>query len=534
MKRKALIVLVSIAAVLALLFAVVPLLINAERFRPTLEQRMGEALDRQVRIGHLRFSWFAGGIQAQNITVADDPAFGTRPFLTAQALEVKVELRPLIFDRQVNIESILVREPEVLLIENRGKWNISTLGARREPRRPQPAAATPLTLRQVTITNGRVVIQSGGALQTYTGVNLKAQDVSTDAAFPVTLAVHMPGDADLDVSGTVGPLGSNAALFPFDLKTKLAHLDLAKSGYVGKDAGPAGLIDAETALKCDGRTVREAGTLSLKNAVFVKGGAPVAGPIDLSFAGDYDLVARRGTLSRGHARFRQSSADLTGSFDTRSPTLAVSMNLATSGFLTDDLNALLPAMAVVLPRGVALRGGTVSTTLALAGPADRLVSRGPLNLRNITVSGFDLGGAMRAIAALAGVNTGRDTQVRSLDTNVRVTPSGIAFDDLKADVVGLGTIDGRGNVGADQSLSFQLVAHLAQKGGLLGGLMTATGVGQLSTVPFRIQGTTTNPQVVPDVGSIIQTQKPQPGQQQQQQPANPFGGLFDQLLNKKK
>ena len=57
----------------------------------------------------------------------------------------------------------------------------------------------------------------------------------------------------------------------------------------------------------------------------------------------------------------------------------------------DELEAMLPALGVVLPSGSKLQGGTLSADLAINGPLDKLVIAGPVRLSNTKLAGFDMG-----------------------------------------------------------------------------------------------------------------------------------------------
>src|SRR5215470_19362796 len=78
----------------------VPLFINVDAFRPELEQKLSAGLNRPVHIGKLTASILSGGASAENISIADDPAFNKGPFLQASALQVGLRLIPLIFSRK--------------------------------------------------------------------------------------------------------------------------------------------------------------------------------------------------------------------------------------------------------------------------------------------------------------------------------------------------------------------------------------------------------------------------------------------------
>jgi len=62
-------------AVLLLILIALPLLINVNRFRPTVQSEASAALGRQVTVGDLSLSILSGSVGADNIAIADDPAF---------------------------------------------------------------------------------------------------------------------------------------------------------------------------------------------------------------------------------------------------------------------------------------------------------------------------------------------------------------------------------------------------------------------------------------------------------------------------
>src|ERR1700740_554212 len=102
MKQHPLISILVVAVVLFLLAALLlPLLVNANSFRPVLESQLSTALGRKVTLGNLSFSVFSGSLVADNIFIVDDPAFSTKPFFQAQSLHVGVEVAPLLFHRKL-------------------------------------------------------------------------------------------------------------------------------------------------------------------------------------------------------------------------------------------------------------------------------------------------------------------------------------------------------------------------------------------------------------------------------------------------
>src|SRR5262249_49989985 len=82
---------------------VLPYMVNIDGLRPRLEAALQSQLGREVHIGYLQLSLLAGGARAENFSIADDPAFGSRPFLHAKSLEVGVSLFSLIFSRSLHV-----------------------------------------------------------------------------------------------------------------------------------------------------------------------------------------------------------------------------------------------------------------------------------------------------------------------------------------------------------------------------------------------------------------------------------------------
>src|SRR5438128_139155 len=109
----------------------------------------------------------------------------------------------------------------------------------------------------------------------------------------------------------------------------------------------------------------------------------------------------------------------------------------------DDLQAMLPPLGVILPSGSSLQGGTLSANLGIAGPVDKLVITGPIRLAQTKLAGFNLASKMSASLSGGGVS-------------------------------GLTQLAGMGG-----------------KGG---------------SIPFFIQGTTSDPKFVPDMQGMVGSQ----------------------------
>ncbi|PYV69823.1 MAG: hypothetical protein DMG97_20740, partial [Acidobacteria bacterium] len=102
MKRALKIVAIVIGVLIVVVLAL-PFIVNVNNFRPRIEAELTTALGRKVSIGDLSLSLWSGSLAADDIAIADDPAFGNMPFIRAKSLDVGVEMMPLIFSKTLHI-----------------------------------------------------------------------------------------------------------------------------------------------------------------------------------------------------------------------------------------------------------------------------------------------------------------------------------------------------------------------------------------------------------------------------------------------
>ena len=62
-------VLIAVGVLIVILLAL-PLFINANSFRPTIEEKLSAALGRKVQVGDLSLSIFSGSLTASNLSIA--------------------------------------------------------------------------------------------------------------------------------------------------------------------------------------------------------------------------------------------------------------------------------------------------------------------------------------------------------------------------------------------------------------------------------------------------------------------------------
>jgi len=531
---------IGIVIILLIMVAIAaPFLVNVNRFRPEIETNISAALGRQVRVGDLSLSILSGSVGADQLSIADDPKFSNAPFIRARSLKVGVEVMPLIFSKQLNVTHIEIDQPEITLLRNQaGVWNFSSLGNQAAQSKKAESSSSPgnLTVARLDLTGGKITmgwIPAKRKPVVYDKVNISMRDFSFAKAFPVTLSMALPGGGSVKLDGTMGPINSaDTSLTPLQAKLNMSKLDLAQSALVDPELGITGTAEFDGTLNSDGHLAKSTGTLKATGLKLVPKGSPAGRPLQLVYTLEHDLQKEAGRLLQGDVSMGKALAKLTGTYDMKGDTTSVRMKLIGQGMPVDELEAMLPAVGVVLPSGSQLKGGTLNLDLDSAGPLDKLVTAGSVRLSNSQLAGFNLGSKMSAISALTGkAQTGNDTAVQNASTDVRMAPEGTRLDKINLVIPALGTVLGAGTVSPSGSVDFKMSANLS--GGAVTGITQLAGLGGKGSgaIPFTIQGTTSNPTFMPDVKGMVNSQLKgllQPGNQN-----NPLGGLTG-LFGKKK
>ena len=541
MKRFLKIVAIIIAVLIVIAIAI-PFLIDANTFRPKLEAELTDALGREVKVGNISLSLLSGGVTADNISIADDPQFSKAAFVQAKSLKVGVEMIPLIFSRTLNITQLTLDQPQISLVksENGEKWNFSSLGGK-NPSAPahttdKPAPKTSsqapaqegagggnpnLSVAELNVNNGKLTVSKADSTEpqrVYDKVNIEIKNFSFNSSFPITMSANTPSGGTMKLSGTVGPINpADTALTPLNAKISVQKANLATSGFIDPAAGIAGIADLDGTIASDGHEAKVNGDLKATNLVVVKKGSPAGRPVNVKFAVVHNLARETGNITQGDVSMGQAMAHLTGTYDAHGKVTAVNLKLVGDKMPVDDLEAMLPAVGVVLPPKATLKGGDLIVNVVSSGPVDKLVSTGSVKMENTQLANFNLGEKMgAAISALSGKNTGNDTTIQNFSSDVKMSPAGTEANNVNLTVPAIGVLTGAGTVSPSNELAFKMKADVGGMG-----------------VPFGIGGTTSDPKFTPDVKGIATgllqgylNNQGKGNNQQQQNPINNVIGLF--------
>jgi AsmA-like C-terminal region/AsmA family len=212
-------------------------------------------------------------VHLHDLEVAEDPRFGTVPFLRLDTGRVRLKLLPLLTGR-VEFGDIVLKKPVIALIRaTDGRLNISTLGASADPRAsPRPgrpgsgsAAAGAAVTTRVLVDGGLVTYVARGkgdtpALYRLSDLDLKLTGGGTQITFSGRAKLQ-PGSVNLTLSDGILGLSGARALTEASLRGKV--------GIDGSDVAPLAAVAVGPAPVVGGAVK---GTLALGGTV----GAPTA------------------------------------------------------------------------------------------------------------------------------------------------------------------------------------------------------------------------------------------------------------------
>ncbi len=499
-------------AVLIVALIALPFLINVNSFRPKIESEASSALGRDVKLGNLSLSLWRGTVEADDIAIADDPAFSKTPFVKAHSLKIGVELLPLIVSKQVHVTELLLDKPEITLLKDaKGTWNFSNLGraANKKPQESKSGESSTqnLSVAKLNVTDGKLTVgrtDSSRKFRVYDQVDITVTDFSPISSFPFVLKAQLPGGGDANLTGKAGPIpAEDAAKTPFEVAVKVANMHIGAYGFINPATGVDGLASFDGTLNSNGSHAKAVGTFTGEKLKMSPKGTPATRTVVIKHAVDVDLDKEAATLSQGDISIGKALAHLTGTVQAHGDSQVVNLKLNAPGMPIEELEAMLPALGIALPSGSQLKGGSLSLKLDVVGPADKLVITGPVQLSDSSLAGFNLGEKMGALSAFTGKAVSKpDTEIKNFSLDARVAPEGTKADNITLNVPAIGVITGAGTVSPDGALNFKMLANLS--GGAVGGVTkVATAGSGKGGVPFAISGTSSNPQFVPDIGGVV-------------------------------
>jgi hypothetical protein len=280
-------IVVALVVLIVVALAVVPYLVDTPRIQAYIANSATQTLGRPVKFSSVSLRVLPlPAVELHELEVAEDPKFGTTPFLKLKTGRVRLQLLPLVSGR-VELGDIVLDKPVVTVVQAAdGRLNISTLGTSpppkpagepakpAEPSRPGggPGATAALPISRVLIEDGVVTYVAHGKGEALTQYRVEGLSVTltgggTQIAFKGDAKVQ-PGALSLKLSDGVVALNGTRPLTEASLRGKV--------GIDAKDIKDLAAVAAGPAPALGGGLK---GTLALGGTV----GAPTAaGDLQLS------------------------------------------------------------------------------------------------------------------------------------------------------------------------------------------------------------------------------------------------------------
>ncbi len=505
--RKLLMIVGGVVLLLIVVAAALAVFVDADRFRPEVEQKASDGLGRQVTIGKLRLTLLKGGVTAENLMIADDPQFSKDPFLTAGSMNIGVDIGALIFSKKLNVQSFLIHAPKLNLVRNeQGQWNFDSLAKQKTAAPAAPAGSAPpeFTVGKFMLDDGQVSVHHLGTGRTseYSKLRLEATGVSLASSFPYEFSATTPGGGTVEAKGTFGPIAQQSQHTPLTAAITVKNLDIAATGFSDPSSPLKGVVDITANVKSDGTHADVDAQIIGNKMCLAAGCTPSTTPIGTNVKASYLLADQVANLSSSQIKLGSSAANLSGTIDMKGARPQVNANIDAASLAVADIESVLPALGIVLPPGAKLEGGTASVKATAVGPADALIVKGHVGLFNSKVTGYDLSSQMSAITKLSGVNVGKETLIQEFTADVQQSPAGSKADNILLVAPGIGKLTGAGTVGKQNDLNFAMKAQVDISKSAVGQVSSVFGQKNTSVgVPFHITGTTKDPKFTPELGN---------------------------------
>jgi hypothetical protein len=236
----------------------ISLVIQHSRLQRQLTARLAAAFGRPVEVGRYDFSFWGGPVlEAQSVTIGEDPRFGREYFLRADSMAVRLRWQSLLRGR-LELGTLSLTRPSLNLVRNAtGEWNLAEwlprpagMPAAVESPSPSPAAFPALRFRRIEVDAGRINFKRGDEKLPLAFVGVSGA-VETDRpgrwrigleATPWRAAVIVQQAGTMYVSGHVG--GTSSRLRPAALD--VAWMDASVSDVLrlvrGDDYGIRGAL----------------------------------------------------------------------------------------------------------------------------------------------------------------------------------------------------------------------------------------------------------------------------------------------------
>ena len=500
-----------------------------------LTASLSENLGVPVSIGSANFDlkqWFLlrPAIALEDVTIGNPPGFQAPHLLEAKKLSVQIALLPLLH-KNIEVNSIDIDHPLINSETNaQGIGNFEAL-LRKQKGPSSPAAPASsgsattgagLVVNEFSVTSGEITLlesaRAAGKID-MSGINLRVRDFSRDRPCRMEFSAKLFGgnDSHITLTGQAGPFETDSLPLNGTLSVTILPAEIplalrrAQFGNLLVAPGKKAKATLEATIRGDlYKTLSGPARLALTDMVIGKDDQhviPLGGEFPLTLAVSKLMSEPSYHLSVANAQLHLGKGEWLGGADLQLHGTATSGR--SSGKIRNvDINELVSA---VTPTSGKIYGvlELPSYSIDFAGAnADQVRSSlhgtGKLSVAQGRISALDLLAHIKnAIEHPQELFTGAkgDTPFTTLVADMNVAQSKLNLDGIALDSPAL-RVTGKGFIGFDQAINFEMAAHLLG-GGTSAVSQVATGGSSGGGIPVSVTGTVEAPQVHPNIGKMV-------------------------------
>lgn len=452
--------LVGVAIALGLVTAIdfgVSILVGSRKISRLLTADLETSFGRPVQVSHYSFSlWTGPRIEADSVTVSEDPRFGNEYFLRAGQLAASLRWSSLLLGR-VDFGSFSLSDASLNVVTAGGDWNLADWLPSSASRTTEESRAR--RLYRIDIENGRINFKRGTVKLPFALVDVDGRVDETSpgrwsislAAQPFRAAVTLQDAGTLRLDGQVG--GTSQRLRPANLHLRWQDASLSDvlRLFFGYDYGVRGRQDVDLLASSSGRQWRfqlDARASGLHGwDLAAESGNP---GVNLRLEGLWSPGEANLRFTSGEIEGPASSVALTGGLswpvvDLEKPGDAVQgpqfhLNLSTSGIAARDLLSWYRSFHQSIPSSLRAEG-------RLQGSAE--IEGWPLRIEQASIEAVGIraeGGALARPVALGAAN------LHFSQKDATLTVSGLNFGP------GIGEFQAKGKARHARQWDYQLEA----------------------------------------------------------------------------
>jgi hypothetical protein len=390
----------------------ISLLLQHTRLQHKLTSRLEAAFGRPVEVGSYDFSlWGGPTLEAQSVTVAEDPRFGHEYFLRAESLTIRLRWWSFLAGR-LELGTLSLRRPSLNLVRNSsGDWNLGEwlprpagTPSQNAPIGPARPSGSVLRLSKVEIEGGRINFKNGDEKIAFALTNVKGA-LETESpglwridldATPSRAAVILQHAGMLHLAGHVG--GTSSRLRPALLELSWQDASITDVLRLARtyDYGVHGTLSASLSARTEGDAWLLEGRAALQQ--LHRWDLPLRADnpsLNLIAQGKLDLSGSRFELTQATLEAPYSNAHAAGILDWNHPgkvpvgdATGTRLQITSPGIALTDVLAWLRAFHTNVAEDLSLRGSAV-LSMALRGWPPRL-DRGTLSINGAELEGREL------------------------------------------------------------------------------------------------------------------------------------------------